>query len=64
LIRLFINSVWRYIAVDNTLPYIDGENAGVISYPESDFELSTGLIEKAYAKAYGSYGIFSALEPR
>lgn len=31
LIRLFVNSVWRYIAVDNSLPYLDGENAGVIS---------------------------------
>ena len=24
LIRLFINSVWRYVAVDDQLPYIEG----------------------------------------
>lgn len=64
LVRLFINSVWRYIAVDSSLPFIDGENAGATSYPESDFELSSALIEKAYAKAFGSYAVFSALEPR
>jgi len=24
LIRVFVNSVWRYIAIDSTLPFIDG----------------------------------------
>ena len=24
LIRLFINSVWRYIAVDNSIPFVNG----------------------------------------
>ena len=32
LIRLFINSVWRYVAVDSSIPFVDGEHAGVISY--------------------------------
>lgn len=62
--RLFINSVWRYVAVDNSLPFLDDESAGVQSYPETEFELHSALIEKAYAKAFGSYGVFSALEPR
>ena len=64
LVRLFINSVWRYIAVDASLPFLDGENAGVQSYPEGEFELHSALIEKAYAKAFGSYGVFNCLEPR
>jgi hypothetical protein len=37
LIRLFINSVWRYIAVESTLPFINGENAGIVSNPDSEF---------------------------
>jgi hypothetical protein len=37
LIRLFINSVWRYIAVDSYLPFIEGTNAGVVSNPDSEF---------------------------
>ena len=64
LVRLFVNSVWRYIAVDSSLPYLDGENAGVQSYPESDFELYSALVEKAYAKVFGSYAVFNALEAR
>jgi len=34
LVRLFVNSVWRYIAVDSSLPYLGDENAGVISHPD------------------------------
>lgn len=44
LIRLFVNSVWRYIAVDSTLPFIDNENAGVFSNPDNEFELAPSLI--------------------
>lgn len=64
LIRLFINSVWRYIAVDSALPFIDGEHAGVVSNPDSEFELSSALIEKAYAKVFGGYDTFSRIQPR
>ena len=63
LIRLFINSVWRYIAVDHSIPYVNGENAGVISY-EGDFDLQAALIEKAYAKCFGGYYSFDRVQPR
>jgi hypothetical protein len=63
LIRLFVNSVWRYIAVDSSLPFIEGENAGVVSY-EGEFDLQGALIEKAYAKSFGGYNVFSKVTPR
>lgn len=63
LIRLFINSVWRYITVDSKLPFVDGENAGVVSY-EGDFDLQGALIEKAYAKSFGGYDVFERPQPR
>lgn len=63
LIRLFVNSVWRYIVVDSSLPFIDDENAGVISY-EGEFDLQGALIEKAYAKCFGSYDVFAKPTPR
>lgn len=44
LIRLFVNSVWRYIAVDSNLPFLENENAGVVSNPDGEFELSPALI--------------------
>jgi len=56
---LFVNSVWRYIAVDNSLPFIGSDNAGVLSNTDSEFELSSALIEKAYAKSFGGYDVFS-----
>ena len=59
LIRLFVNSVWRYIAVDSNLPFIDNENAGVYSNPDNEFELAPALIEKAYAKSFGGYDTFT-----
>jgi hypothetical protein len=64
LIRLFINSVWRYIAVDSTLPFIDNASAGIVSNPDSEFELSAALIEKAYAKSFGGYDTFSRVQAR
>jgi len=61
---LFINSVWRYVPVDSLLPFLEGENAGVLSNTDSEFELSSALIEKAYAKSFGGYDVFSRLQPR
>lgn len=63
LIRLFINSVWRYIAVDHSIPFVNGENAGVISY-DGEFDLQGALIEKAYAKSFGGYESFDRVQPR
>ena len=63
LVRLFVNSVWRYIAVDSSLPFVDGENAGVISY-EGEFDLQGSMIEKAYAKCFGGYDVFDRSQPR
>lgn len=64
LVRLFINSVWRYIPVDSLLPFLENENAGVLASTDSEFELSSSLIEKAYAKVFGGYDTFSSIHPR
>ncbi len=64
LIRLFINSVWRYVVVDSALPFLEGDHAGVVSAPDSEFELAPALIEKAYAKSLGGYDSFSRVQPR
>jgi len=64
-VRLFVNSVWRYIAVDSTLPYLDGENAGVLGNIEGgELDIYSSLIEKAYAKSFGGYDVFSKTHPR
>lgn len=52
------------MVVDSSLPFIDGEHAGIVSNPDSEFELSQALIEKAYAKSFGSYDVFSKVQPR
>ena len=57
-VRLFINSAWRYYAVDDYLAEMKGELVGASSFDDEQVELSPALIEKAYAKAYGSYQIF------
>lgn len=64
LIRLFVNSVWRYVPVDGFLPFVADENLGAVSFPDTDFELSIALIEKAYAKVFGGYEMFCCSEPR
>jgi len=65
LVRLFINSVWRYVPVDSTLPFVNGENAGVMGNVEGgELNLHFSLIEKAYAKSFGSYEVFSKIHPR
>jgi hypothetical protein len=64
LVRLFFNSVWRYVVVDSSLPFVDGEHAGVVSNPDSEFELAPALIEKAYAKSFGGYDTFLRVQPR
>lgn len=57
--RLNINGVWRYVAVDNKLPYSNGEALGAQSFNDNESELWAALIEKAYAKVYSGYDVFS-----
>jgi cephalosporin-C deacetylase-like acetyl esterase len=65
LVRLFVNSVWRYIAVDSTLPHVNGENAGVLGNVEGgELDIYSSLIEKAYAKSFSGYDVFSKTHPR
>lgn len=53
-----MNSVWRYIAVDDFLPTLDDDNLGLLSFRDSESDISLSLVEKAYAKAYGGYDVF------
>lgn len=63
-VRLNINGVWRYIAVDNKLPFSDGEALGAQSFNDNESDLWAALIEKAYAKAYSGYDAFARNVPR
>ena len=63
-VRLNINGVWRYIAVDNKLPFAAGQALGAQSFVDNESELWAALIEKAYAKAYSGYDVFSRNVPR
>lgn len=56
--------MWRYIAVDNKLPYSNGEVLGAQSFADNETELWAALIEKAYAKAYNGYDVFRRNVPR
>lgn len=64
MIRLNINGVWRYVPVDNMLPYAEGEALGAQSFNDSESELWAALIEKAYAKVYSGYDTFIRNIPR
>lgn len=63
-VRLNINGVWRYIAVDNKLPFSGDEALGAQSFIDNESELWAALIEKAYAKAFAGYDIFARNVPR
>ena len=53
-----MNGVWRYVAVDDNLPELDGVALGARSYHDSESDLWVSLIEKAYAKVYNGYNVF------
>lgn len=57
--RLFINSVWRYYAIDSFIPLLEGIHAGAISYDDEESDMWVALIEKGYAKAFNGYGVFT-----
>jgi hypothetical protein len=46
--------------VDDSLPMIDNDNVGLLSYKDSESDICLSLIEKAYAKAYNGYDVFAA----
>lgn len=56
--RINVNGVWRYVAVDDSLPEKDGVALGARSYNDSESDLWVALIEKAYAKAHNGYNVF------
>ena len=56
--------MWRYIAVDNKLPSLNGEALGARSYNDTETELWPALIEKAYAKVFSGYNTFHRATPR
>jgi hypothetical protein len=43
---------------------VDGDNAGVLGNTDSELDLQGALIEKAYAKCFGGYDVFSRSQPR
>ena len=53
-----MNGVWRYIAVDDNLPELNGRPVGARSFNDNEAELWISLVEKAYAKVYHNYGCF------
>lgn len=55
-----VNGIWRYIAVDDHLPELNGKPVGARSFNDSESELWVSLIEKAYAKVYHGYNSFKA----
>lgn len=57
-VRLNINGVWRYIAVDDNLPELNGKPVGARSFNDNESELWISLVEKAYAKVYHNYSCF------
>jgi len=64
-VRLNINGVWRYIAVDHSIPvHKDGSIIAAHSYADDESELWPTLIEKAYTKAYGTYEQYSRIQSR
>lgn len=63
--RLNINGVWRYIAVDHSIPvHKDGRIVAAHSFADDESELWQTLIEKAYTKAYGTYEQYSRVQSR
>lgn len=57
-VRINVNGVWRYVAVDDSLPSLDGVALGARSYNDSEGDLWASLIEKAYAKVHNGYNVF------
>ena len=53
---LFINGIWREIVLDDYIPVFEEDSSISLAFSRSfEDELWVSLLEKAYAKAYGSY---------
>lgn len=64
-VRINVNGVWRYIAVDHSIPvHKDGRVVASHSYADEETELWPTLIEKAYTKVYGTYEQYSRSQSR
>lgn len=61
--RLNINGVWRYVPVDDYLPYLNGEAIFAKSFNDQESDLWVSLIEKAYAKMFAGYETFERSIP-
>ena len=57
-VRLNINGVWRYVVVDDSLPESDDIAIGARSFGDSESDIWSSIVEKAYAKAYSGYNVF------
>jgi calpain-15 len=68
-LRLFLDGLWRTVVVDDQLPCISNPNrpqhageAGLAFSRTNNQQLWVCLLEKAYAKAHGSYHAISGGE--
>lgn len=60
--QLFLDGDWRVVTVDNSLPCSDGPQPSLLFAKASSSQLWVPLLEKAYAKAHGSYAAISGGE--
>ncbi|CAJ1327846.1 unnamed protein product, partial [Effrenium voratum] len=63
-VQLFLNGRWREVVVDDQLPCVDaqqkrGDGSNLAFSRTKDGQLWVPLLEKAYAKAHGSYRAIS-----
>ena len=54
-LRFFKEYAWRYVIIDDRLPCFEGNADIVFAKCKDEHELWVPLIEKAYAKLFGSY---------
>ena len=54
-LKFFVNSGWRYVIIDDRLAVHTGQNNLVFAHCLNPDEIWVPLIEKAYAKIFGSY---------
>jgi len=65
MLKFFKNGAFQYIVVDDWIPWTELEGAGLnkptfVSGGEDGLEMWPCILEKAYAKLYGSYSNIEA----